>query len=689
MSELKSKIKEVAKAIVRVVLYLRLSDEDRNKLTKEQVSKSIKNQELMLREYAEKEGWQVVGVYSDDDWSGADSTRPQFNQMIQECEKRNVDVVLCKTQARFARDAELIEKYLHNKFHEWNVRFVTKVDNIDNTKRETKKTSQILGLTDQWYSEDTSINIRETLKSKRTNGELTASFAKYGLLKDPENKNHLIPDPISSIVVIRIYDEHTAGYSLNRIADGLNEDQIPSPYEYKKLNDSKYYNPLIKDLLDFPYIQKAGTYIISANYENKESEVLNNLITFNYLEMDDQLSFDKFKITLKRYTTNKMKIYYSEKKDLEINKFNEEDFILLKENDVIPNTATCIATLTKELDRTHIINYQLEVELKENIRQDKFYFKVKHYVDNIDVDIDFKTNIRKKLLWCAQTVKRILTDEVYIGNLIQFKTTTVNYKNKTLVKVPEEEQIRKNNTHVGYIDKTVFYTTRERLKDKARSCKNGSIHPLANKVFCSRCGKIFNKSGNNKESGFGYLCCKDRKTKWSNCDNRKSIREEDLHLFLIDKMNTILDRFYSEKDLNELNNKKVENDLFKNKLNALDKELENINKELESKCSYFQKLYEDRTSGLLPDKEFYILMNKYKEDTEKLEERKKIIDKEISSTNAKKDSLKDKKNILKKYRHIDKLTVELVNDFIDKVIIDNYDESTNTRDIKVIWNFTI
>ncbi len=70
--------------------------------------------------------------------------------MIDGCKVGNVDIVLCKTQARFARDSELIEKYIHNLFHECNGRFLTTVDRIDNTKRETKKASQILGLTDEW-----------------------------------------------------------------------------------------------------------------------------------------------------------------------------------------------------------------------------------------------------------------------------------------------------------------------------------------------------------------------------------------------------------------------------------------------------------------------------------------------------------------------------------------------------------
>ena len=49
-------ILQTIKTIIRVVLYLRLSDEDKNKLSKEELSQSIKNQEIMLRDYAEEQG---------------------------------------------------------------------------------------------------------------------------------------------------------------------------------------------------------------------------------------------------------------------------------------------------------------------------------------------------------------------------------------------------------------------------------------------------------------------------------------------------------------------------------------------------------------------------------------------------------------------------------------------------------
>ena len=675
--------------MTRVVLYLRLSDEDRNKLSKDERSESIKNQELMLREYAGKDGWKVVGVYSDEDWSGGDATRPEFNKMIKECETGNVDIVLCKTQARFARDSELIEKYIHNLFLEWNVRFKTVVDHIDNTKKETKKTSQILGLTDEWALEDTSLNIRETFKTKRIAGECTASFAPYGYLKDPENKNHLIPDPVASIIVKRIYDEYMKGIGLNKIANGLNEDAVLSPFEYKVANGSKLKIPLLKKYFNYEYIEKAGTYVVDVTFTNKEDKILKNLVSFNYLTIDMKTFNSKCDIILKKCSFGRTKIYYSEKENLNIAKFNEDDFMPLKENDIIPKTATCIATITKELDRKHIIYYQFEIKLKENLKKEKFYFDIKNYADNSNRDLEFEKNIRRKMKWSEQTIKKILKDEVYIGNMIQFKTTTVSYKNHTVIKNDDEDRIRRNNTHKAIIESDVWYSIQKRLEEKSRSCNNGTVHSFCNKVYCMNCSRLFAKCGKNNENGWGYLCCKDKKDNWANCNNKKWLKEDELHNYVLEKLNAILDRFFDNDILNKLNEEEIENDLFEEKLMTLQKEKERIIMDLQRKSIYFQKLYEDRISGLIPEKEFLVLMNKYKDDNVMLEDRLKIIKKDIKITIDKKETLKTKEDIFKKYRRIEKLNIEIVSDFIDKIFIGSYDDEKKCRNFKIIWNFNV
>lgn len=224
----------------RVGIYCRLSDEDRNKRIKTDDSDSIANQKSMLLKYALKQNWEVINVYSDDDYSGADVNRPAFNRMISDCKNGVINIVLCKTQSRFSRDMEIVEKYIHNKFVEWGVRFVSIVDNADTNVHGNKKSRQINGLVNEWYLEDLSDNIRTSLKNKRDDGLFMGSFAPYGYVKDPQNKNKLIIDPVAANVVAKIFELFKSGMGYHKIAMYLNNNNIPTPSIYKKNNGSKY-----------------------------------------------------------------------------------------------------------------------------------------------------------------------------------------------------------------------------------------------------------------------------------------------------------------------------------------------------------------------------------------------------------------------------------------------------------------
>ena len=701
MSKLTNATSHIIKSVSRVVLYLRLSDEDRDKLSKEELSESIKNQEIMLRNYVIENDWKIVGIYNDEDWSGADSTRPHFNEMIKECELGNVDIVLCKTQARFARDMELVEKYVHDKFHEWNVRFITIVDRIDNTKKETKKTSQILGLTDQWYLEDTSNNIRETFKTKRGDGQFTGSFAPYGYMRDPENKNHLIPDPIVSDIVVRIFEEYNKGYGCQKIAKRLTNDKIPSPYEYKLSNGCKLKLPLLRDYIDYKSIVKTGDYIIRISFTNNQKQVIENLTTLDLITEDNINFNNNLKLRLVKLKNDNIKAYYSTKSYEELNitiknnkpiyrdfNFsNTDNWKLLNLNDIIPKGATCIATNIKEVDNTHEIFYEFEATLKENKQHINYYYRVFPTSNNKDIDLNYTIKIRNKHQWSDRTIKKIITDEVYIGNMVQFKTTTVSYKNHTVIRNKKKDWIRVENTHKALVDLNTWCSSQSRLDIIQRSCKNGKAHVLAAKVFCEDCNKVFCKCGKNNENGFAYLCCKDKATKWSNCNNKKYIKETELQEFVLKKINNILDRFYKEEKQLDINNNMVESNLFKTQIENLNKEKQSIKKELENKDSYFQGLYEDRKKNFIDDNEYLTLRNKYKQDYSNLEERLEKIQKHLTSIYAKQDVLKDKKTLFSKYKHINALDINVVNDFIEKIIIGSYDEISNTRNITIIWNF--
>lgn len=232
---------------LKVAIYCRLSEEDRNKQNKTDDSCSIQNQKTMLIQYACEHGWDIYGIYSDDDYAGADRRRPEFNRLLHDAEAHQFDIILCKTQSRFTRELELVEKYIHGLFPLWGIRFISIVDNADTSNAGNKKSRQINGLVNEWYLEDMSDNIRSVLKNRRENGFHIGSFALYGYRKDPNQKGHLLIDEEAAAIVREIFTLFSKGYGKSTIARILNDRGIPNPTEYKRLKGLRYKQPASKN----------------------------------------------------------------------------------------------------------------------------------------------------------------------------------------------------------------------------------------------------------------------------------------------------------------------------------------------------------------------------------------------------------------------------------------------------------
>lgn len=229
---------------MKAALYCRLSEEDRNKVDISDVSESIQNQKALLEGYVLANSWEIYDVYSDDDWSGLDADRPEWNRLLKDAEDGKFNVVICKSQARFTREMEAVEKYLHNKFIEWNIRFIGLVDNADTSNKGNKKQRQIMGLTNEWFCEDISENVKAALDVKRKLGKFIGSFAAYGYTKDPSDNNKLIVDEEAAEIVRQIYTWYLEGFGIQRITQELNNRQIPNPTFYKRKAGLNYKKTL-------------------------------------------------------------------------------------------------------------------------------------------------------------------------------------------------------------------------------------------------------------------------------------------------------------------------------------------------------------------------------------------------------------------------------------------------------------
>ena len=215
----------------RAALYLRLSrdDDDRGE------SQSIRNQRMLLRDYAARQGFAVVGEYVDDGWSGTRFDRPRFQDLMCDMEQHQFDVVLVKDLSRLGRDYIQIGRYLELVFPAYGVRLIAVNDGIDTARADTDLVP-FRNVVNEMYARDTSRKIRSALHAKRKVGKFVGNFAPYGYQKDPQDKNHLLPDERAAAVVRRIFAQAAAGVRPAAIARGLNAGGEPPPAVYRCLH---------------------------------------------------------------------------------------------------------------------------------------------------------------------------------------------------------------------------------------------------------------------------------------------------------------------------------------------------------------------------------------------------------------------------------------------------------------------
>lgn len=220
---------------MKCAIYCRLSKEDGS----EHESESIQNQKSLLIKYAMDRDWEIYNIYTDEDYSGISENRPAFSELIADAEVRKFSIILCKTQSRFTRDMEQVERYLHKLFPIWGIRFIAVADNADTAVKGNKKARQIAGLVNEWYLEDLSDNIRSVLDHKRKQGLFVGSFPLYGYIKSAE-KGKLEIDENAAAVVRRIFNLYMSGLSIYAICKKLNAEGIPNPSAYKIMSGTAF-----------------------------------------------------------------------------------------------------------------------------------------------------------------------------------------------------------------------------------------------------------------------------------------------------------------------------------------------------------------------------------------------------------------------------------------------------------------
>lgn len=222
--------------------YLRISDEDRDKKkTAKAESDSIVSQRSLILEFISKkpefEDAKFV-EYCDDGWSGKNFDRPAVRKMLEEVRKEKIQCIIVKDLSRFGRNYLEAGNYISRVFPFLGVRFIAINDGFDSIHPMQADSLEVSFKTLLYdvYSRDLSNKVKDALYFKAHQGKYIASFAPYGYRKDKEDKNCILPDPDAAENVRGIFQMAADGMSTRQIARKMNDRNILTPMQYKRMN---------------------------------------------------------------------------------------------------------------------------------------------------------------------------------------------------------------------------------------------------------------------------------------------------------------------------------------------------------------------------------------------------------------------------------------------------------------------
>lgn len=257
-------------------LYCRLSQED----LQAGESGSIQNQKVILQRYADEHHFLNTRFFVDDGFSGVSFDREGLQTMLQEVEAGHVATVITKDLSRLGRNylktGELIEVI----FPEYDVRYIAINDGVD-TAREDNEFTPLRNWFNEFYARDTSKKIRAVKQAKAQRGERVNGEVPYGYIIDPENKNHLLPDPETAHVVRQIFAMYIHGDRICEIQDWLRENKVltVSELRYRRTGSCRHPRPHPNCIYNWPdktlyfgvsdHLTHYSAVVISANEDVK------------------------------------------------------------------------------------------------------------------------------------------------------------------------------------------------------------------------------------------------------------------------------------------------------------------------------------------------------------------------------------------------------------------------------------
>lgn len=298
----------------------------------------------------------------------------------------------------------------------------------------------------------------------------------------------------------------------------------------------------------------------------------------------------------------------------------------------------------------------------------------------------------KAYTWSIAQVKSILTEETYIGNSIHNKQTNVSFKDKRKIRKAKEEWWRVENTHEAIISKEDFQKVQEMIASRRRQKKDGTTQIFAGLIKCADCGWSL-AYGMNKQNSkpYGYYHCSRNGQGLHQC-SMHYIRYDVLYDYILSRLQ------YWFKEIQQ-----DERQILHQILKSSDSERNSARKKAASELkkaqkrqseidTLFSRMYEDRVTGKITERNFSMLSDKYQTEQATLTQTIDSLRQQLAQDTQESVDAEKWIALIKQYASPTELTAELLNALIEKILVHEADkekdeDGNRVQEVEIYYRF--
>lgn len=292
-------------------------------------------------------------------------------------------------------------------------------------------------------------------------------------------------------------------------------------------------------------------------------------------------------------------------------------------------------------------------------------------------------------IWSVASVKGILDQIAYAGHTVNFQTTKKSFKNKKQVRLPKDQWVICENTQEPIIDGKTFETVQQMRKTKRAYTKFNEPNMFSGLLYCADCGNRLTIQRVAKHRNMdNFTCATYRKKKKGLCSSHR-ILVSDLERVVQCDLHKVCEYvILHEKEFVDeyLSGSKKETEKFQTRAKA---ELKRLSDRQDEIGRIIRKLHEDNVNGRITDERFDFLVKSYEDEGQELKRQMQDLKRSLTDSEQDEEKLSKFLNMVKTYSEIRELTPEILNSFVEKIIISETEwyAERKMQEVKIIYKF--